>query len=79
MLSACSNGDYSIETANPDAYDNWYGPDYNASLAGEPTRAGPQSSVDGEPDHTPDPGYTPVEGHSSDSSDSSTDDGELWE
>lgn len=79
VLSACSNGEYSIQTADPDAYDHWYGPDYNARLADQPWTPA-SDPADGEViDYTPDPGYTPVEGSTADTSESSDDNGELWE
>ena len=79
VLSACSNGEYSIETSDPDAYDHFYGPDYQVSpMTPAPTPA-PDGSGEAEADHTPDPGYTPAEESASGASDSSTDDGELWE
>jgi RHS repeat-associated protein len=68
VLSACSGGDYSIETDNPDAYDKFYGPDYR-------THAPPSDSPspDGSLPETPVLDYTPDPGQST------LDNGALWE
>ena len=62
VLSHCSsdfgvNGDYSVETSDPDAYDHWYNPDV-------PTHAPPPETTTPPLDYTPDPGQSTLDGGS---------------
>lgn len=81
LLNQCSDGDYTVVTDNPDAYDNIYGPQPETRPPDPPSEGytsddGPYTPVDGhetnpapkgtsEPD--PEPSYTPADA------------GELWE
>lgn len=52
VLDACSNGEYSIQTDNPEAYEHWYNPDTNVDN---------YSSADQPIDYTPDPGQSSLD------------------
>lgn len=61
ILSSCANdGDYTVVTDNPDAYDNSYGPSPNTRA---PADEGPYTPADGDGGYTPADGeYTPLDG-----------------
>ena len=62
VLSNCSsdfgvNGDYSVETTEPEAYDKWYTPNVDTHYPDEPYTPAPPPL-----DYTPDPGQSELDG-----------------